>query len=154
MLRSKPSSEATATNLRTGRGPVSPLGSFEASIRGLGSTRGPKNHPSASGTAGTCPGPHIEGVSLVEEPVLPSPVTPDEPAVLEMVANVGDGIYAAEEKQRGSASASGTDFRWQRARSGFEGPLTMPESPRPKSAPPPPPNPSPPPNPNSPSNPY
>jgi hypothetical protein len=92
--------------------------------------------------------PRIEPVDAVEELGLPrhssgySHVTFDESAMLEVMANIKDDVYAAEKRKRGTASASGTDAgraRKQQVVSNASEPLIMPETPMP---PPPPPHPS------------
>ena len=69
-----------------------------------------------------------------------SHVTFDESALLEVMANIKDDVYAAEKRKRGTASASGTDAGRARKRqvvSNASEPLIMPYT-----SMPPPPNPS------------
>ena len=59
--------------------------------------------------------PRIDPVDAVEELELPkhssgySHVTFDESAMLEVMANIKDDVYATVKRKRGTASASGTD---------------------------------------------
>ena len=82
----------------------------------------------------------VEGLGLLRHSSGYSHVTFDESAMLEVMANIKDDVYAAEKRKRGTASASGTDAgraRKQQPVSNASEPLIMPDTSIPQ-----PPNPS------------